>query len=320
VLSGAITLAAALTFSLIPAPGLAVPDDGPVRPPATPAQLAIIKHSPLARGKTPPGPEPAEPYVPQTTCVPFEQPGVAAFRTILYRMYSRTSAERNAYNIRRVCSAGGLSEHLEGRAFDFKADIDVGWQRRQAEALISWLTADEGAQAKRFGIMYIIWDQHVWNQQLQVWHHMEDRGSKTDNHRDHVHFSFTWNGALKRTSYWTGRTPATDYGPCRPYRNLLGAHLSLDRHRTPNLEPCPEPAPMPQGLRRYRPILEGQSSARVSALQRFLSRVGISHAGATGYYSSTTYLAVRRFQKSRDLPPSGIWDRITQQATERTFR
>jgi hypothetical protein len=33
---------------------------------------------------------------------------------------------------------------------------------------------------------------------------MENRGSYTQNHKDHVHISLTWDGAMMRTSWWTG--------------------------------------------------------------------------------------------------------------------
>jgi len=291
-----------------------------IRPEGTKAQLQKLDNSPFSAGKRLDSkqPEPAEPYVPQSTCVPFEQPGVAAFRTLAYKVYPRSSFEKNNYNIQRACSVPGVSEHLEGRAFDFKADIHVRWQRLQAQAFLDWLTADEGAQAKRFGIMYMIWNQHVWNQESQSWRLMEDRGDDTANHRDHIHFSFTWNGALKRTSYWTGETPPTDYGPCRPYLNLLAAWPSLQPNRAPNVEPCVEPEPIPAQLRNFTPIIPGQSSDRVNRLQRFLQRQDFG-GQVSGYYWSDTYLAVRRFQKARDIAPTGVWDRITQAATGRRF-
>jgi len=45
---------------------------------------------------------------------------------------------------------------------------------------------------QRFGIKYIIWQQHIWNPSVcKCWRPMADRGSITQNHFDHVHISVT---------------------------------------------------------------------------------------------------------------------------------
>lgn len=44
---------------------------------------------------------------------------------------------------------------------------------------------------ERFGVTYIIWEQHIYNRNIgPYWRKMEDRGSVTNNHFDHVHISF----------------------------------------------------------------------------------------------------------------------------------
>jgi hypothetical protein len=45
--------------------------------------------------------------------------------------------------------------------------------------------------AKKLGINYVIWDQHIWNNQRanQGWRYMASRGSDTANHKNHVHIT-----------------------------------------------------------------------------------------------------------------------------------
>lgn len=45
--------------------------------------------------------------------------------------------------------------------------------------------------AARLGITYVIWNQAIWDSRnSRGWEGMEDRGSPTANHKDHVHISF----------------------------------------------------------------------------------------------------------------------------------
>ena len=54
--------------------------------------------------------------------------------------------------------------------------------------------------------MYIIWNQHIWSLYYPElgWRKMANRGSVTANHKNHVHISLSWDGAMKQTSWWTG--------------------------------------------------------------------------------------------------------------------
>jgi hypothetical protein len=45
------------------------------------------------------------------------------------------------------------------------------------------------ANARRLGISYVIWRQHIWNVRGGGWRPMADRGGLTQNHYDHVHIS-----------------------------------------------------------------------------------------------------------------------------------
>lgn len=84
-----------------------------------------------------------------------------------------------------------VGEHPKGRACDFMVNgdgqmpsqkmIDHGWD------IAHWAQDN----AERLGIMYIIYRQQIWDVRRgsEGWRDMEDRGSITENHFDHVHIS-----------------------------------------------------------------------------------------------------------------------------------
>jgi len=86
---------------------------------------------------------------------------------------------------------GNDGEHPLGRACDFMlssggvmptaANIQLGYN------IAAWAQAN----ASRLGIMYIIYRQRIWDIRSgsSAWVPMEDRGSITANHYDHVHIS-----------------------------------------------------------------------------------------------------------------------------------
>jgi hypothetical protein len=83
----------------------------------------------------------------------------------------------------------GGGEHPVGRACDFM--ISSGQPTAQEAQLgydiANWVKSN----AKRLGIYYIIYRQHIWNpaRAREGWRLMEDRGSVTANLYDHVHVS-----------------------------------------------------------------------------------------------------------------------------------
>lgn len=86
-----------------------------------------------------------------------------------------------------ITSYGGLrsgdsgSEHSSGRALDIMVSGSEG------QEVADWLHANY----KKLGISQLIWQQHIWTVQRssEGWRAMEDRGSTTANHYDHVHVS-----------------------------------------------------------------------------------------------------------------------------------
>lgn len=103
------------------------------------------------------------------------------------------------FNVKTV---GGFREgdqdHGDGLAIDFMTFDD----KAQGDALAKFAQDN----AKELGVKYIIWYQKIWNisRADEGWRPMEDRGSPTQNHLDHVHISLTG----------TPGTGLTDSGGC----------------------------------------------------------------------------------------------------------
>ena len=163
---------------------------------ATPAHAAPM--SPSFRG------EPIEAlasYEGQSTCSPTAKPGASALRSLVLASYDGTGD----YGIGRDCAIGGTSEHKEGRAWDWKVDAYDADQDAAAKDLFGWLldNDDEGnsfALARRLGVMYMIYNSHIWSAYNASAGWRPYTGSNP--HSDHVHLSLSWPGAQQQTSYW----------------------------------------------------------------------------------------------------------------------
>ena len=118
--------------------------------------------------------------------------------------------------ISRACNSGGQSEHKEGRAWDWGVNAASASDRAKVQELFEWLLSEdhygnEAAMAKRFGIMYIIWNRRIWGswggwstycvQKPRGCIDPEDKDLRHP-HTDHVHFSMSWAGAKMQTTYW----------------------------------------------------------------------------------------------------------------------
>ena len=145
------------------------------------------------------------PYQPQTKCNPKPKPGTVAFRNMVLRAYPQTGD----WGISRACHIGGTSEHKEGRAWDWH--VPVSTQYSMGRELLVWLLASDrygnrAALARRLGVMYIIYNSHIWGayRAREGWRDYPCSGV-TGCHLDHMHISFSRAGAWKRTSWWTGQ-------------------------------------------------------------------------------------------------------------------
>jgi hypothetical protein len=156
-------------------------------------------------------------YEGQSTCDPTDKPGAIALRNLLLARYKGTAN----YGISRACGSD-RSEHYEGRAFDWGANVNNPSQKAAADDFIAQLMATDSAGhmaalARRMGIMYVIWNRQIWSPGPDAaW--KPYTGSSP--HTDHVHISLSWAGARLETSFWSGTVvpglpgdPPPDGGP-----------------------------------------------------------------------------------------------------------
>ncbi|MGY1841712.1 MULTISPECIES: LysM peptidoglycan-binding domain-containing protein [unclassified Modestobacter] len=169
-------------------------------------------------------------HVGQAVCDPIARPGAVALARLVLDTYG-TGVNGG---IVRDCAAGGRSEHKEGRAWDWLVRADQPAERAAAEEFLGWLTAAgpdgaPGYQARRLGVMYVIWAERVWS---------PDRGWQpyggADPHTGHVHVSLSWSGALGVTSFWTGTAAGVHHDSCDAAAAEAGAP-----------GPCPPPGAPP---------------------------------------------------------------------------
>jgi len=155
-------------------------------------------------------------YQPQTKCSPRAKPGTTYLGKRVVKRFGGGFGP-----ISRSCSSGGTSEHKEGRAFDWLLDATKKSDRKKAHAFMDWVLAtdsrgDTDARARRMGIMYVIWNDHMypaWNgfereRYLSSGCKSRRKCSTTLRHRDHLHISLTRKGGKGRTSWYAGRLPA----------------------------------------------------------------------------------------------------------------
>ncbi len=282
---------------------------------------APVPHEPAG---LPSGIEALSGYVPANSCDPHAKPGTTALGDLLRATYPGSS-----YGIDRTCGTDPLptSEHYDGRALDFFRRVDVPEQRAQIRALVAWLFADDAegrpyANARRLGIMYLIWDNRIWGSYRAAdgWRPYAGCAARTSHaydttcHRDHLHVSLSWEGAMARTSFWTGRVAATDHGPCR--EDGLNWAAPYDG---PRATPCPaasRPA-VPSGassllrtLTTYAGMVlgRGDTGPVVAAVQRAVG------AGPDGDFGPLTEGSLRAWQSAHGVTPSGVADAATWRA------
>ncbi|WP_193315392.1 peptidoglycan-binding protein [Nostocoides sp. F2B08] len=229
-------------------------------------------------------------YQGQNTCDPTAKPGPIALAQLLNSHYGSRS-----YGISRSCG-NGVTEHSEGRALDWMINANVPEQKAIADAVVQWLSAGDdkgnaGVMARRLGIMYIIWDRKVWRA------YAPERGwaayTGSSPHTDHIHFSFTWDGAYMRTSWWTGVALKTV---------TIGAGSGVPG--------APPPGSVPVLTSTgYYVLRVGSFGDEVKLVQRALQ---IPDDGAFG---PVTFEAVRAYQSRKGLTADGIvgnetWNRL----------
>lgn len=99
---------------------------------------------------------------------------VAVYKEFVGSMFGITS-----YSLYRP---GDPQDHGQGKAIDFMVPVSSTLGDMIASYAVS--TMDH------YGVSYVIWKQHIFGDWNRTWVPMEDRGSITQNHYDHVHVSF----------------------------------------------------------------------------------------------------------------------------------
>ena len=152
-------------------------------------------------------------YEPQTNCSPNAKPGTVKLSAWLQKSYPGSGS----LGISRSCNDGGVSEHKEGRAFDWAVSVYSARDKAYvADFFAKIFTTDaEGntaALARRMGIMYLIWNDHIYSSYYGFKARDYKCGaviskcSDTMRHRNHVHISLSRAGGNGTTSWFTGAT------------------------------------------------------------------------------------------------------------------
>ncbi|SBT40472.1 hypothetical protein [Micromonospora auratinigra] len=169
--------------------------------------------------------DPYAAYDGQDTCDQSAKPGPVAVRDMLTAEYGKHNS-----GIGRDCSIGGPSEHKEGRALDYHFDYNDIDDRARAKDFLDWLLAtdrygNKHANARRLGVMYVIWNRQWWRSYHSDWGWQDYTGESA--HTDHIHISFSWDGAYQRTSWWT-KAPTPPAPPAEPVTAVSNAGMALN--------------------------------------------------------------------------------------------
>ena len=167
------------------APAVSAPADAA---PIVPEQVGVSGVKAVAKPKPKPKPKPVA-----AAARAGESGGSSASSSAAYstRVSGRCGNIGLNNDAARLCSAvdsvfnlgsiGGYrpsaGEHSTGQAVDFMIS-----SRSQGDAVAAWVQSHVG----EFNVEYVIWRQRYWTPGGS-WDPMEDRGSATANHYDHVH-------------------------------------------------------------------------------------------------------------------------------------
>jgi len=133
-----------------------------------------------AEEETSEAPAPAETGLSTSVCPDGSsvESGLVSNAVSVYRSVCSSFPSVNSYGGVRPGDSG---EHGSGQALDIMISGDAGWE------VAEYVRANAG----ELGVSYIIYSQKIWSTDRagEGWRYMEDRGSTTANHYDHVHVS-----------------------------------------------------------------------------------------------------------------------------------
>jgi len=153
---------------------------------------------------------------PARGCTHAIQPG--AFHLLAWLLTTQPAGESwGIEECRRVRGGRSYSLHAEGRAVDWRLDVDVPAEKRAADRLVSLLLRRDrrgtrNALARRMGLQEVIWNCRIWtpaNPRLRPYGPCSRRKvDRTTAHRDHLHLGLNWRGARRKTTFWRYGWPA----------------------------------------------------------------------------------------------------------------
>lgn len=123
----------------------------------------------------------AEKESPAVTYDPYANPENAGL-VLNAALFKDDVANRFGITSFSLVRPGDPGDHGTGRAVDFMVPVGSQLGDEIANYAINNMS--------RFGISYIIWEQKIYGDWNYQWEWMNDRGSITANHYDHVHISF----------------------------------------------------------------------------------------------------------------------------------
>ncbi|HLS46231.1 MAG TPA: cell wall-binding repeat-containing protein [Ornithinicoccus sp.] len=237
----------------------------------------------------------APPWQYSYSCDPNNKPGMVSFANLVSGHYNRPTWYGS-----RACRQGDNSQHYEGRAMDWRMNAYDASDKAIGDAVAQWLSANNGEMARRFGVQSIIWNRQSWYLYKPAsWYPYYGASP----HTDHVHISFTWDGAMGRTSWWDG-TPITnhDYGTCRVYSGQYAP-----RYQGFNGTPCTTSLPAAP-YAPYPVVLPGARNDYVRQAQLYL---GLTGSDVDGSFGPMTLQALLNYQSAKSLPWTGVLDKAT---------
>lgn len=280
---------------------------------AATAAAALTARAPAVPVGLPSGIERLTGYVPANSCHPTAKPGTTKLGQLLTTTYPGTR-----YGIDRICGVDPLptSEHYDGRAVDWMNSIRDPQQAAQAKAVITWLFATDKAgntyaNARRLGVMYVIWNNKIWGAYSPGWRPYSSCASHPERsydstcHRNHMHVSLSWEGAMARTSFWSKRVAAPDFGPCRPADlNWAATYTEANPVRCPRYATVKPPVGASATLKTLTTysgmvLRTGSKGPVVTAVQRVVGTT------ADGTYSTRTKAAMQAWQTRNQITASG---------------
>ena len=137
---------------------------------------------------------------------------------------------------RRPAFVDAFPDHPSGHAADFMVGTSPSG-RTKGDRLAAYVQKHH----KELGVDYVIWYQRIWSpaRNGEGWRPMDDRGSPTANHMDHVHITFKGDAS-------DGELPAVT-GGCEP-GDGGGEAVAGDGER---VKPAEGPITSPFGLRAH---------------------------------------------------------------------